>query len=382
MLNIAIISSQYPSNTNHYAHTFVHQRSLFFQKEGCEVTVFVPSTYTDIYKFDNITVVLTSASEIAKKLSSFDCIYLHLLHMVKPNKELSGEEIYKRILSDKIPVATYIHGAEVQRVLSRRFEMSFSIKTLLTMLYKDLYYIPKVAQFYTKLMTSENYAIATPSTWMKKEAESNLKLKMKNVNIIPNGINTQRFKPLGVKKHDKRLLSIRQLTSKKYAVDISIEMMSFLPEYTLDLYGKGPLLERYKQLAKSLDVLERINFIEELIPNSDMPLIMNKYKHFICPTRMDAQGVSMCEAMACGCIVITNNNTAIPEFVSNGINGICSNTAKEMADKILKLENDQTLSDNIANEARTSMLKLDIDLQLARELSMLRTITNNKVVDV
>ncbi|PMJ38243.1 hypothetical protein BCU24_21095 [Vibrio cyclitrophicus] len=381
MLNIAIISSQYPSKNNHYAHTFVHQRSLYFQNLGYKITVLVPSIIADEYTFDGVTVELTSAKNIAQKLTSFDCIYLHLLHIKKPRDEVSGEVIYNSIIGNNIPVAMYIHGAEVQKVLSRKFEMSYSLKSLITMMYKDFYYIPKVAKFYKRLMLAGNYCIATPSLWMKNEAESNLGVELKNVNIIPNGIDTNKFKPLHTEKYNKRLLSIRQLTSSKYAVDLSIQMMVFLPEYILDLYGKGPKLDEYKKMAKNLGVIERINFIEELIPNSEMPFVMNKYKYFVCPTRMDAQGVSMCEAMACGCIVITNSNTAIPEFVNNGKNGICSDTPEEMAKKISELNNNIELSSIISCEARNSMLKLDINVMLNKELNMLKLLVDKKLVD-
>ena len=34
------------------------------------------------------------------------------------------------------------------------------------------------------------------------------------------------------------------------------------------------------------------------------------------PTRQDAQGVSMCEAMSSGLVPVTSNNTAIPEYVN------------------------------------------------------------------
>ena len=47
-----------------------------------------------------------------------------------------------------------------------------------------------------------------------------------------------------------------------------------------------------------------------------MVLIVNN-GIFICPTRQDAQGVSMCEAMSSGLVPITLYNTAIPECLPN-----------------------------------------------------------------
>ncbi|WP_168797049.1 glycosyltransferase family 4 protein [Vibrio sp. H11] len=374
MKSIAIISSQYPSESNHYAHTFVHQRSKYFIKMGYEVVVYVPALEDVSYFFEGVKVEQASSENISYKLSRYDCVYLHLLHIKKPNKRLSGHFIYDRILKDNIPVALYIHGAEVQKVSSRKFELDFSFKGIITALYKDYYYIPKVASFYKKIMSRGRFAIATPSLWMKQEAESNLGVDLKNVKIIPNGIDSNKFKPLGLNRYKNKLLSIRQMTSSKYAVDISIKAMVHLPNYTLDLYGKGPKLDEYKQLARDLNVDSQVNFIEELIPNKNMASTMNKYKYFMCPTRMDAQGVSMCEAMSCGCVVITNNNTAIPEFVKNKVNGICEDTPVEMANMIKNLSSNEVEYQYISEEARKSMIKIDIENTLKTELEMLLSI--------
>lgn len=48
------------------------------------------------------------------------------------------------------------------------------------------------------------------------------------------------------------------------------------------------------------------------------------------PTRQDAQGVSMCEAMMSGLVPVTSNNTAIPEYVPENC-GYLTNNYKELA---------------------------------------------------
>jgi glycosyltransferase involved in cell wall biosynthesis len=54
----------------------------------------------------------------------------------------------------------------------------------------------------------------------------------------------------------------------------------------------------------------------------------------LCPTRMDAQGVSMCEGMMSGLVPITSNNTAIPEFVKDRVSGFLTNSYQEIAASI------------------------------------------------
>lgn len=374
MYNIAIISSQYPSQTNHYAHTFVHQRSTFLRSHGWSVTVFVPGAVSSEYIFDDITVKVMPSYFISQCIKDFDCVYFHLLHMKKPSKCLSGYPIYREALKIGIPIALYIHGSEVQKISSRLFEKEKTILGFFKYIYKDFYYIPLVSKFYRDLFKRGNYFIAMPSKWMREEAELNLGVKIESFSIIPNGIDTKIFRSDDSNKHSNRLLSIRQMTSPKYAIDVSIEMMKYLPGYVLDLYGKGPMLNSYKEMAKNLNVEKRINFIEQLIPNSKMPSVMAKYKYFICPTRMDAQGVSMCEAMSVGCVPVTNNNTAIPEFVQHEFNGICVDSAKEMADSIKNLSRNSCLLESLSRNAKSEMQKIDINKTLSKELALIESL--------
>ena len=54
------------------------------------------------------------------------------------------------------------------------------------------------------------------------------------------------------------------------------------------------------------------------------------------PTRQDAQGVSMCEAMSSGLVPVTSNNTAIPEYVNNEC-GYLANNVDELASAITEM---------------------------------------------
>ena len=51
------------------------------------------------------------------------------------------------------------------------------------------------------------------------------------------------------------------------------------------------------------------------VPQSEIAQIYKEHGVFLCPSRMDSQGVSRDEAMASGLVPITNAVAAIPEFV-------------------------------------------------------------------
>ena len=60
----------------------------------------------------------------------------------------------------------------------------------------------------------------------------------------------------------------------------------------------------------------------EWIPRELLPRMYNDFGYFIAPSRTESQGVAMCEAMACGLPIIATRVGGIPEFVSDGFNGL------------------------------------------------------------
>src|SRR5690606_14305978 len=92
---------------------------------------------------------------------------------------------------------------------------------------------------------------------------------------------------------------------------------------------------------------------------------------FLVPTRMDAQGVSMCEAMASGLLIVSSNNTAIPEFVDNFNNGIIGNDLKELAENLVNVVENEAQYKKITSTGRFSMENIDMEITLKKELYLL-----------
>ncbi|EPC6137520.1 glycosyltransferase family 4 protein [Vibrio cholerae] len=377
-MKLAILSTQYPSEENHYAHTFVHRRSKYFIESGEEVTVFVPSVESQQYIYEGVRVIMAPSSDISKLLTAFDVVYFHLLNLY-PFSARNGYEIYDSVIKSNIKSAFYIHGSEVQTMASRNFDFKYSLYEFLRILYKDCYFIYNMRRIVRKLINN-NCKFITPSNWMLHEARNELKIPNLNATIIPNGIDTDLFNSKNKSFNNCKMLMIRPLHSYKYAVDIGIEIMRHLPEqFTLDIYGKGKYKNKYIDLINLYHLSERVKFVGDHIPNHEMPNIINKYDYFLSPTRMDAQGVSMCEALSCGRIVISSNNTAIPEFIHDGLNGILADTPESAANKIVNIENDKLAKEKMMHEARVSAKKIAFSQTLKKELLLLRALKDGEV---
>ena len=377
-MKIAIITSRYPSDGNPYNHMFVHMRSKEFVKQGEHVQVLVPAKLENEYIFEGIKVKQMPSKEIAKSMKEYDIMYLHLLHLY-PLMRTDGWPIYKAIMQKKYPFAMYVHGSEVQKYSSRPFDMDNSLIGILKRLKKDILLVYFMKKFVNGTKLNKLSHFVFPSFWMKDEMENNLNVIIDKFDVIANGIETDMFKFSNSYDKRYRILALRPLSSMKYAVDIAIDIMRFLPrEYSLDIFGKGKYEKNFKELIKKYSLQERINIHNTFINKVDMPDFFSKYGISMSTTRMDAQGVSMCEAMSSGLLTVSNNNTAIPEFINDMKTGILGETPKELADKILEVTSDQNLFENITLNGRKSMEEIDVEITCEKELNILKKIANKK----
>uniref|UniRef100_UPI0025FA2C66 glycosyltransferase family 4 protein n=1 Tax=Sulfurovum sp. TaxID=1969726 RepID=UPI0025FA2C66 len=88
------------------------------------------------------------------------------------------------------------------------------------------------------------------------------------------------------------------------------------PEIFSDLefrfVGDGVLFDETLSPIKDL---ENVTIERTFLKQEDIAALHKAYGLFLSPTRMDSQGVSRDEAMSSGLVSLTNNITAIPEFV-------------------------------------------------------------------
>lgn len=373
-MNIAILTSRYPSENSPYNHMFVHIRSLEIKRQGHLVTVYVPSTTKYTYDHEGVNVKTLPSVSINKELEKYDVVYLHLLN-IYPYQKSDGWIIYKYIMQNNIPFAMYVHGSEVQKYGARMFDFNYRVSDFLKWYKKDVLVIPKIKKFIKSTLNRNNMTLIFPSIWMKNNMSYNLNIPIRNFKVIPNGIDNSLFKFNDLYPNRYKLLTLRPLSSNKYAVDIAIEVMKYLPkEYTLDIYGKGRYESLFLKKIKKLNLESQVTIHNNFIERCELNNFFSQYGVFLAPTRMDAQGVSMCEAMASGLLTASSNNTAIPEFVEDMKSGVLGLNAQEIATKIVNISRDYTEYNSIVKRAKYSMEKIDVKNTVAEELQTLLAI--------
>ena len=201
------------------------------------------------------------------------------------------------------------------------------------------------------------------------------------ITYIPNGVNTERFKPADNKKmlrknfkipeDDLIILSLGRLTSQKQPQKLieTFEVIEKkLVDATLVVAGKGKLLEPMKEYAMKKNI-KNIKFIG-FVPDTDLPDLYACSDYFIIASMYEGGEpvLTVAEAMASGlpCIVSDIPNLRFIEGAKSGIVVNFSNEEKTAEEIIEYLKRDN--SDHSKNAQEYAVNNLDWKMIAGRYL--------------
>jgi len=275
------------------------------------VKVFAGATEERQYIFEGIPVHRGNLQDLKQALESYDpdVLAVHaptrLFHI-----PLTEDTPY--------PKVAWIHGSEALNPLFHHyyaFPVTHDVRGLLHDLRGQLEVLRQrvaLRNFLTRCA-----AIVFVSRWMKSTAEQFLLHSYPHGYVIYNPVDTELFSysdTQGV----SRAVSIR-LLEMKYGLDIAIRAYSRFHESSLSIYGKGTLEPYLKAMIQRYASNTKLTV--EDFEHSEMPSILKQYDLFVSPSRTEAQGVTMCEAMSCGLPVVASNVGGVPEIVRHKVDG-------------------------------------------------------------
>lgn len=355
-MRILIISPSY-SEEKKSAYAFVHARTKIYQKFGNKVKVFVPSKSTYTYRFEGTNVYKGTNKTYKALLKEF---YPDIVAIHSPRYTMSKNPL--KMLdetSKQAPIIMWIHGVEALITAFHHYLPPWRVKAKIKNILGGALKITIL-----RFLIPKASAVVYVSKWMKSTAEYYFLFRHPYSFIIPNPIDTTLF---AYTKKDRqninRGISVRGL-EWKYGTDIAIKAYSNLRGTSLTILGTGSLETYMRNLAKKCQ--SNVSFLNTHIEHNKMPELFAKYGYFVAPSRTEAQGVAMCEAIACGLPVIATNVGGIPEFVKNGINGMLvpPENPKALRKAIKQLLADEqlynTLSENGAKYAKENLSHKEI----------------------
>ena len=372
-MKILIINNGYPSEKNLYGDVFVHVRVKEYQRFHECLIISLEAKEDFVYEGVPVKACKDTkeANEIIRQYNP-DVILIHFV------LKIFIEEI---IPLYKVPVIIWIHGYEALGWYRRLFNYTwrnYLPHNLLSMARSNRQQLKSLASLIRKSNTGSNIFFVFVSSWMRKICEADTSVKVKYARIIPNPINVNLFNysPKNAEKR-KRILLIRPFSSKKYATDIATNAIwklsgsASFKDFHITIIGKGPNFKKYTDRFKKFN---NVSLIENFLTQTEIKRYHDDHGIFLCPTRQDAQGVSMCEAMSSGLVPVTSFNTAIPEFVEDGKAGFLTSSVSEIADKVIFLYNHpERFSEMSAYAASSIKTKCAIENIVNQELELIES---------
>ncbi len=200
--------------------------------------------------------------------------------------------------------------------------------------YKLLNKINKI----TSILFRENIkAYHTFPIWSQKVKEM---FPNKKIIEVPNGIDTDKFKPIERNDNKIKFLFVARLEKCKGIINlIKIwEQFKDNDNLELDIVGSGTEEDYVKQ-----KVIEMKNVIYHgTLNENDLQKIYGECDIFVYPSLCDSSPLVILEALSSGCHVITTKYflNRFKEFEEFGAISFCNNDIKEFSNEIKKLIND------------------------------------------
>lgn len=219
----------------------------------------------------------------------------------------------------------------------------------------------RIFQRITRFGIRQSDGVTSVSQELKDRVLNTIDCGAQSIEVIPNFIDTGRFKPgccpdkraQLAAADEKIVVHVSNFREVKRPLDVvsAFAIAARETKARLVMIGDGPELGACKELARELGIFERCTFpgtydaIWELLPQADVFFLPSDYESF---------GLSALEAMACGVPVVASNTGGLPEVVEDGISGFLHTPGNvdAMAASIRKLLSDDALAKQMGEAAR------------------------------
>lgn len=367
-----IVTNHYPSYDDLYRNGFVHSRVRSYQERGvkCDVFRFRLGKSATYHEFEGVDVTTGGEDVLRSALQSgqYRNIFVHVLDETKWS--ILAE------YADRLNIVVWAHGAEIQAYHRREFMYNTDEQRNAAISRGE-----KRVAFWQKVLGDmpKSLRMVFVSHYLADTVMDDLGMRLPEDRyaVIHNPIDTVKFNYVKKDASQRlRVLSIRPYASSVYANDLSVKAIMalshepFFNEMEFRIIGDGPLFE---ETISSLRQFKNIIIEQRFLTQNEISLLHKEYGIFLCPTRMDTQGVSRDEAMSSGLVAVTNSVAAVPEFVDESCAVLApAEDATGLANGIKKLVNDPILFQQMSAAAAERVRVLSAsEIVISQELNLL-----------
>lgn len=193
-------------------------------------------------------------------------------------------------------------------------------------------------------------AIIVTTTAMKERIIAKYGVAPARVNVLPNYVETQRFRPMPeITKTPGRVGFVGRMEPQKNLPAL-FAAMAQLPGASLVVIGSGRQQGELARLAAELGIA--VEFAGTL-PHDELPVAINRCEVFVLPSLYEGHPKALIEAMACGAAVVGSAVEGIDNLIVHEATGLlCPPTAEGIAAAVGRLLRDPALAARLGQAAR------------------------------
>ena len=195
------------------------------------------------------------------------------------------------------------------------------------------------------------------------------KIGVKNISVIPNGIDLDKFQNLDRQKSREQLglkdefavITVARLEKVKGVEFLLRAVEIFLPRrqagnFQILIIGDGSERKNIENLVERLKLKDRVRLLGQLA-NEKVPAYLVAADCFVLPSLKEGFGIAILEAMAAGLPVVASRVGGILDIVQEGYNGLLAEpgNSEALAKAIEIIYSDRSLAQNLAQNAKTAL---------------------------
>jgi glycosyltransferase involved in cell wall biosynthesis len=189
----------------------------------------------------------------------------------------------------------------------------------------------------------------------------------RKVEIIHEGIDTNKFKPLEVQKSTNNVILAVANLEKDIVIRKNLFALINAMKYVIQqmhdakLVIVGEKLDGYPSLKSLVDRLgleDKVIF-KGKVSDDELVFLYNACDVFVMPSLQEGFPTVCCEALSCGKPVITSNRPSMNEIFTNNLHAVLINPKDhiQMAEAIINVIKDKKLAERISKSGRELVVK-------------------------
>ena len=262
------------------------------------------------------------------------------------------------------------------RLIAKQYNIPL-VHTYHTMYEDYIYYITKgyfeksskkLVEYLTKFYCDKTATeLIVPTTKTYKLFKEKYKVE-KNINIIPTGIEVDRFykeninlkelltlkQTLRLDKKDFVILFVGRLGEEKnveFLINAQKDLIKEHPNIKLIIVGDGPDKEKYESMTLNLGLEKNIIFTGKAAWD-EMPYYYHVSNIFATASKTETQGLTVIEAMASSLVPVCMKDEAFESMITDELNGLLFKNEKEYIEIILRLYENRDELEKLDKQAR------------------------------